>query len=138
MIRGAVFLNVLLLCCAAVTPVFAIQGSFQGSQQDSSLSGSSLCLSCHDGSTARNMHAPDITRWDSHPLGVIYPIRDGYRSQWEAEQRGVVIVEQMVECQSCHYPHNMGPMGGMGGKTNQPFLRVANMGSNLCFACHDK
>jgi hypothetical protein len=138
MIRGAIFLNLLLLWCAVISPVFAMQETFQGAQFDSSLSGSSLCLTCHDGTAAKNMHAPKITLWDSHPLGVIYPIKDGYRPQLEAEQRGVLIIEQMVECQSCHYPHNMGPMGGMGGKTNQPFLRIANMGSSLCFACHDK
>lgn len=138
MIRGAIFLKALLLWCTVVSPVFAISATLQGAQIGSGLTGSALCLSCHDGSTARNMHAPDISRWDSHPLGVIYPMRDGYRSQWEAEQRGVLIVEQMVECQSCHYPHNMGPMGGTGGQRNQPFLRVANIGSGLCFACHDK
>ncbi len=137
MIRGAIFLGVLLLGCAALTPAFAMQGP-QGAQIGSGLTGSSLCLSCHDGSTAKNRHAPDIFPWNSHPLGVAYPVRDGYRSLWEAEQRGVVIVEQMVECQSCHYPHNMGPMGGTGGQMNQPFLRIVNTGSALCFACHVK
>ncbi|MDO8891524.1 MAG: hypothetical protein Q7V00_06740 [Sulfurimicrobium sp.] len=138
MIRGATFLGMLLLGCAALTPAFAGQGPFPGGQEDTSLTGSSLCLSCHDGSTARNRHAPDIFPWNSHPLGVIYPVSSGFRPQLEAEQRGVVIVEQMVECQSCHYPHNMGPMGGTGGQMNQPFLRIANTGSALCFACHVK
>ena len=39
-------------------------------------------------------------------------------------------VEQpYVECASCHDPHN---------STNATFLRIANTGSALCLACHDK
>jgi predicted CXXCH cytochrome family protein len=36
--------------------------------------------------------------------------------------------EPFVECASCHDPHS----------TNQTFLRIANTGSAVCLACHNK
>lgn len=49
-----------------------------------------------------------------------------------------------LECSSCHDPHipygadRMGTTGLPGDITLRPFLVMANTGSALCFACHNK
>jgi doubled CXXCH motif protein len=40
-----------------------------------------------------------------------------------------------VECGSCHDPHVEQTAGGVAGQT---FLRIANTGSAVCLACHNK
>ena len=48
-------------------------------------------------------------------------------SAWALANPG--LAEPFVECATCHDPH---------GTTNATFLRIANTGSALCLACHDK
>lgn len=48
-------------------------------------------------------------------------------SAWALANPG--LSEPFVECATCHDPH---------GTANATFLRVANTGSTLCLACHDK
>lgn len=83
-----------------------------------------VCSSCHDGSSGS--HA--LTGKGSHPVGMRYLFRAGYRSIQEIESRGAYVQEGRVVCISCHDPH----------KTDEKFLlRIKNIGSMLCFACHD-
>lgn len=153
MIRGAIFWVSLLPCCIAATAVFARPEDVRGTPHDFShmeqgdtcischsdptdamlqpvMQGSSSCQSCHDGATARNVHTSAATYREEifHPAGVDYPVRNGYRPKGEAERRGIKIIGQTVECESCHDPHD---------NSKQHFLRMANTGSALCFACHD-
>lgn len=95
--------------------------------------GTEACMACHDGSGARfadvkiaglSSHAAAI----SHPIGVRYPLRAGYRSPMEVVSRGAYLQGDVVVCTSCHNPHS----------TNEPaLLRVNNNRSALCFVCHD-
>ena len=114
-------------------------------------SGSLVCLSCHDGSTAvdayggmtGNTFIHDIGgrrakvggRSDlrsDHPVGIAYPEFDrGYRPKAQVEAEGrVVLPRGQVECLSCHDPHNQ--YGG------EHFLVMDNQRSALCLTCHRK
>lgn len=44
----------------------------------------------------------------------------------------------MVECGSCHDPHNGDASAAGTRATEVNFLRVSNVGSKLCLGCHDK
>ena len=103
---------------------------------------SKLCLSCHDGSIAVDSYGgaagdpatkitgsanlePDLR--DDHPIGIAYPVPgDGYKDISAAE---VKVVNNRVECTSCHDPHD----DDLGR-----FLRVTITNSTLCTTCHDK
>ncbi|MBN2332502.1 MAG: cytochrome c3 family protein [Deltaproteobacteria bacterium] len=109
---------------------------------------SSACLTCHDGSIARDegttemsagaislgagiwRHDGDYGR-NSHPLGVRYGDarrrRSGYRDA--AMLPSVIrLPGGKVECVSCHNPYS----------TNDSLLVIDNRGSRLCLTCHLK
>jgi len=112
----------------------------------------SLCLSCHDGTTnvdafggaagtaliqsintAANV-GTDLS--NDHPVMIAYP------SDWATtgdfnDPAGLTGVDtpelfaNQVECASCHNPHEETVHGGY-------FLRAANDTSQMCLACHNK
>lgn len=118
-----------------------------------------FCLSCHDGTTALGaMHnmptVADVTPamsavyakigggtkdlTNDHPVGFDYAAA-------QAQDAGLVLkatastalggnaffgaAGNNIECASCHKVHD---------PANAPFLRIANTGSALCLACHNK
>ncbi len=104
---------------------------------------SKKCLSCHDGVTAVDNYGgtTDATTLivgdaligtdlsNDHPIGVAYPPVDptGYNDPPTADT--VKIINNQVECASCHDPHGAGyPM----------FLRDTIVASALCLDCHNK
>jgi predicted CXXCH cytochrome family protein len=77
---------------------------------------------------------------NDHPISIIYGRRTGvaandlvgFKEKAAAITAGVKFFgtgSDQVECASCHSVHS---------NTNEPFLRLANAGSALCLACHDK
>ena len=110
--------------------------------------GSRLCLTCHDGTAARDTSLGARTQrlvgedfpqkfatghqTTDHPVGVPYPnIDKGYRPLTAVVAGGAITLPGgRVECSSCHDPHN---------EAGEPFmLVVGNVRSALCLACHKK
>lgn len=102
---------------------------------------SAACLTCHDGSLARDDGTVSLAAgvWthdgyegrNSHPIGVRYRDarggRHGYRDI--SELPGVVrLPDGKVECVSCHNPYS----------SNDKLLVIDNHGSRLCLTCHLK
>lgn len=68
---------------------------------------------------------PDLM--DDHPVSVLYP---GAQVDFKAiPTNDLKLYNGMVECSSCHDVHN---------PENGSFLRVSNVGSDLCKSCHIK
>ena len=106
-----------------------------------------LCLSCHDGVTARDVytgtHATalasqlgaqfiDVRPLASHPIGRRYPLADStYRGTAEVQADGrIKLPAGRVQCTSCHDPHNT---------ERHPWMLVkSNDRSALCLSCHRK
>lgn len=115
------------------------------------------CLSCHDGATAYNALlktnnqtistnpammtgskavglSGDLT--NDHPISVTYDTTQDpdFVALGTVQLSSLVRLfgsgNDQVECASCHDPHD--------NTTAQPFLRVANTGSQICLACHSK
>lgn len=105
-----------------------------------------VCLSCHDGSVARDVYAglhamsrsdlaaarlePGRTRLTNHPVGIEYPTLDPkYNSPEQVAQLGRLrLPEGRIQCTTCHDPHNTQRHAGM--------LVISNERSRLCLACH--
>ena len=109
------------------------------------------CLSCHDGVTAFDAlygstgtvdndmntifpgsHAiMGSNLGDDHPIGVdITADSLGIRGESDITSAGLKVYASKVECASCHDAH---------GTPGYPaFLRIDNVGSALCLACHIK
>ena len=110
--------------------------------------GTSLCLTCHDGSVAGSATAsmrrlqvvgeefPTVDnsghRTTDHPVGVAYPRNvKGYEPVSKVLAGGAVqLPNGRVECSSCHDPHNDAGEAFM--------LVVSNVRSALCLTCHRK
>lgn len=114
---------------------------------------SKLCLSCHDGTvavdsfggatgttfiTGNALLGTDLS--GSHPLSFLYDsalaTADGELSDPLVASSGLgstidadMLFAGMLECGSCHDPHN---------NTNNPFLVMSNASSTLCLTCHTK
>ncbi|MBL8880111.1 MAG: hypothetical protein JNG88_13415 [Phycisphaerales bacterium] len=106
-----------------------------------------VCLSCHDGTVARDVYAGahamswsdlsgrslrrDEVRVTNHPVGVKYP--DGeraYHSAATVERDGrIKLPGGRIQCTTCHDPHNRGNHGSM--------LVISNDRSRLCLSCHN-
>ncbi len=103
------------------------------------------CLSCHDGSTARDTFGDETAgltmparsrigakgdlRTD-HPVGVRYPTGDREYQPASRMGRGdrIQLFNGRVECSSCHDPHDT---------YNLPYMLVMpNDESQLCTSCH--
>jgi predicted CXXCH cytochrome family protein len=117
--------------------------------------GSTLCLSCHDGSVAIDnfgsvttgtqfmtgaaLLGTDLT--DDHPISFVYDTAlsglDGGLHDPATQASGLggsidsdMLFDGQVQCASCHDPH---------GSPGVPkLLRISNAGSALCLICHDK
>ena len=117
--------------------------------QETSGSGTLMCLRCHDGTIARdniseapadrfvNKQHPALRRTGhgdtgDHPVGIEYPQFDkGYRPTISILAEGLVpLPNGNVECISCHDPHNAANVGHM--------LVKSNARSALCLTCHKK
>jgi len=116
---------------------------------------SALCMSCHDGTIAlgsvSNTPRTAITNTtdamattvagylgtdlsNDHPVGFDFTstlvTNDGGLNDPTALSYAAVFgTNNTVECASCHDVHD---------NANQPFLLVANTGSQLCLDCHNK
>lgn len=104
------------------------------------LSSSKLCLSCHDGINASDVSHQGILKIElsnSHPISVDYiEGKSGLKNKttkidnWNnASYINDILVNDKIECISCHSPHD---------KTYKNHLRSKNTGSKLCSTCHDK
>ncbi|MCK4737329.1 MAG: cytochrome c3 family protein [Sulfurimonas sp.] len=91
------------------------------------------CYACH---FSGNMYpdqewrvGPDLT--DDHPVSISYDdAKVANPGMFEnTPLNGVKLYDGMVECVSCHDPHNV---------DNPLFLRVDNVASDLCKSCHIK
>jgi predicted CXXCH cytochrome family protein len=105
-----------------------------------------VCLSCHDGTVARDVYAgthamtwaeqtssglrPGQSRLTNHPVGVRLPTTDRRYHSPEAVARDgrIELPDGRVQCTSCHDPHNTQRHPGM--------LVISNERSRLCLACH--
>ena len=101
-------------------------------------SASVLCLSCHDGSLATGGEfsstavSATMAPHASHPVGIDYlesftSKRGALRPPYSI-RRELSLVNGKLSCVSCH---EIQPTGEME-------LVVANSGSALCFACHNR
>ncbi len=110
--------------------------------------GTMICLRCHDGTIARdtvgrttrprfiNEENPGLFGTGhgtvDHPVGVEYPQFDkGFRPVTSVlATTSVTLPGGMVECMSCHDPHDM---------SGEKYMLVAgNSRSALCLTCHNK
>lgn len=95
-----------------------------------------MCMTCHDGTSARSMLHEDM-----HPVDVDYDRlqtmeRSHLRPSASPSGLGATIADDLlvygrVACTSCHDPHASHGTGS--GR-----LRVDNEGSRLCLTCHDR
>ena len=90
------------------------------------------CLSCHDGMLAQKV-SPCVGKLcflqDSHPVYRPYPPPNrqlDYAPTAQAEQAGILLVDGMIDCISCHNLMN----------ADRYHLRVEDRDSRLCRACH--
>jgi len=140
--------------------------SLKGAVDDQPTGPSLACLSCHDGTVAMGtLHDAPVGGGETDYSGAIggidrnsgkmvgrnalpsdlssvHPISIAYRDDLVPNLRppadlvGVKLYPSnirgaKVQCPSCHDPHDYGVQGD-----TAPFLRVTQMGSGLCFACH--
>jgi predicted CXXCH cytochrome family protein len=80
----------------------------------------SLCVSCHDGTAAKEADGPG-----NHQTEVLYLIKKKFR---EISDKRVVFIDGKVTCLSCHNPYTL----------SASKLVKSNMGSRLCLTCHIK
>jgi len=124
---------------------------------------SKLCMSCHDGTVAvdsfggatgstmiKSINNLGTTLADDHPIGFAYNtalatadgslydpsvkmITIGSGSQTKSGTiAAVMLYNNKLECSSCHDVHNTFTVGSTG------LLKVAQAGSAVCLACHNK
>lgn len=126
---------------AAIQPVRPY-GTPAGELDQASL----VCLSCHDGTVARDVYAgmhamagaelaaagvaPGHARLTNHPVGIAYPRGERrYHSAEAATADGrIKLPNGRIQCTTCHDPHNTQRHSGM--------LVMSNERSRLCLACH--
>jgi predicted CXXCH cytochrome family protein len=105
-----------------------------------------VCLSCHDGTVARDVYAgthamnwsdltsagiaPGRTRLTNHPVGIRYPVGEQQYHSAEAvtADSRIRLPDGRIQCTTCHDPHNTRRHAGM--------LVISNDRSRLCLACH--
>lgn len=100
-------------------------------------SGSSDCLSCHDGLAVKEVGFQNWShRSSADPLGS-HPIEAPYPSEWsgstkfalipEIQKSGLRLLEGKVTCITCH---------DLRLQNRGKFLPVSMKGSALCLTCH--
>ncbi len=113
------------------------------------------CISCHDGTTAKDVYASTVgvQTWrmgmGEHPVGMDY--RASYlRKQEELNPReflpaSIILVDGVVSCLSCHKLSEEAVQASTNGSTafigstdcTSAGLTVSNEGSRLCMSCHN-
>ncbi len=133
--RSALFslLQACSLVAIAVGVLYAEPVNHHGSMVDSE-SSYQICLSCHDGVVAPNI-SPCLAQVcmlkSDHSVDKPYPppakMRE-FAAAAAAEAAGVKFVGGKIDCISCHDLKN----------TDQYHLRIEDIRSSLCLACHLK
>lgn len=76
----------------------------------------------------------DLT--DDHPVSIIWPAGDaGLNPMAGIDSRLKLRGGNMVECTTCHDPHNQAAGIALG---EVQFLVMSNVGSAMCVSCHNK
>jgi predicted CXXCH cytochrome family protein len=128
----------------------------QGNTQPTLGVGSSLCLSCHDGTvgvgqsaaygqlpTVGSLNSADsfgTTLTGSHPFSLVMPLKDASnlaaslatQSKTADPTGAVTLVNGNIECTSCHDPHVQNK-----DRIAQNFLVRDSSNGQMCLACHD-
>ena len=118
--------------------------------------GSSLCLSCHDGTvgvgqsaaygqlpTVGSLNSADsfgTTLTGSHPFSLVLPMKDASNLVASLVSQGktadptgaVALVNGNIECTSCHNPHVQNV-----DRIAQNFLVRDSSNAQMCLSCHD-
>lgn len=138
---------------STVTTYTLYSGTVNQVQQPQLGSVSNQCLSCHDGTVAPGqttpygnitmkgaMNAQDVFQTDLstvHPFNFTLPLNPNTPNLLPSVISGsgtanpaVKLINQNVQCTSCHEPHNQ-----FIDSTNT-FLVIDNSSSALCLACH--
>ncbi len=139
---------------STVTTYTLYSGTVNQVQQPLLGSVSNQCLSCHDGTVAPGqttpygnitmkgaMNSPDVFQTDLsivHPFNFTLPLDPSTPNLLSSVISGtgtgnpaVKLINQNVQCTSCHEPHNQ-----FIDSTTQMFLVVDNSSSTLCLSCH--
>ena len=138
------------------TPYASSTETEKGNAQPAPGSGTSLCLSCHDGTvavgltivygkipTSGSMAYSDILGTNlqpSHPVSLAIPLKDAADLAASLAAQGktldpsgaVQLINGNVECTSCHDPHVQGK-----DPIALNFLVRDSSSGQLCLACHD-
>lgn len=141
---------------ATYTPYNSTTYHQKGNARPNLGGGSSLCLSCHDGTVAVGQtavfgqiptsgHLSDLDSFgtnlvSSHPFSVVLPLKDASNLAASLTQSGktadlsgaVHLVNGNIECTSCHNAHVQGI-----DKIAQEFLVRDSSAGQMCLACHD-
>lgn len=133
--RSALF-NLVLACAWVVivsTMLYAEVVNHHGSMVESE-AGYRVCLSCHDGVVAPNI-SPCLAQIcmlkSDHSVDKPYPPPDRMRefaTAAAAEAAGAKFVDGKIDCISCHDLKS----------TDRYHLRIVDLNSRLCLACHLK
>ena len=127
-----------------------------GNTQPTLGTGSSLCLSCHDGTvgvgqsaaygqlpTTGSMNSADAfgtTLTGSHPFSLVMPLKDASNLVASLATQGktadptgaVKLVNGNIECTTCHNPHVQNI-----DRIAQNFLVRDSSNAQMCLSCHD-
>ncbi|GEM_PF-893183 len=85
-----------------------------------------MCLSCHDGSLADDRLAFTNFNHFSHPVNIEVPKNFPMPQQFPLKNG-------KLYCGTCHTPHTN---TGSENKIDYTFMRIPNVNSALCIACH--
>jgi predicted CXXCH cytochrome family protein len=128
---GSGGVNILGAAMGGVTPLAAMTGftavGADDMQNDHPIS---IVYAGAWGATAAVDQSMNAADWDT---GTMYWVELG-AGNGVREKTDMILYNDgsnnpRVECATCHDPHN---------DDNGTFLRIANAGSNVCFACHNK
>lgn len=125
---------------------------------------SKLCLSCHDGTVAFDNTVGGVKMTgtaavggdadglsNDHPISFTYDaalatadgalhdptttnVTIGETDSKDGTIASVMLINNQVQCATCHDVHNKFTADGAGNK----LLRISNAGSGLCLTCHNK
>ncbi len=73
---------------------------------------------------------------NDHPVSIVWPAGDtGLNAMGSIDSRLKLKPGNMIECTTCHDPHNNGSGIALG---EVQFLVMSNQGSAMCLSCHNK
>jgi predicted CXXCH cytochrome family protein len=88
------------------------------------------CDRCHSGGGSAGIYrglGTDLS--NDHPISMPYPTVAQDSAFQPSTGIGLPLYKGNVECASCHNVHD---------PSKTPFLRISNVGSALCYKCHNK